>query len=116
MHRLRHRLELGAVGTGIWTITHHYALTTLRQLLRRLGIENADKFTLKCFRAGRATQLAVDERSLGVILQAGEWRSAAFTRYIDEDKVDSATFLAQALAESDHEGDLPGPPGLGAAA
>ena len=90
-------------GAAVWTLTAHLVLTQLRRILAQAGASGLDHFTLKCFRAGRATQLAVDGRSLGVILQAGERRSAAFTRYIDEEKVDAATFLVQTLAESEGE-------------
>ena len=38
-----------------------------------------------------------------ICVMAWEFLLAAFTRYIDEEKVDAATFLEQALAESDAE-------------
>ena len=48
----------------------------------------ADNLTLKAFRAGRTTEMAKSGCSLGQILCAGEWRSAAFLCYVDEDAVD----------------------------
>ena len=42
---------------------------------------------------------------MGTILQAGEWRSSAFLRYVDEDVVDGASLLARAIDVSDAEND-----------
>ena len=53
------------------------------------------------FRAGHATCLAKEGKSLGRILQAGEWKSAAFLSYVDEDAVDSSEFSNLVLDESD---------------
>ena len=61
------------------------------------------KFTLKAFRAGKATALAASGKSLGTILQAGEWRSSAFMSYVDTDVVDAAQILDQTLGASDEE-------------
>ena len=78
-------------------------LRTLRKYLNLLGIPNAQEYTLKAFRAGRATAMAAGGSSLGVILQAGDWRSAAFLRYLDETTIDTAAFLQQTLEGSDEE-------------
>ena len=42
---------------------------------------------------------------LGEILLAGEWRSAAFARYVDEAVVDAAQLRAQILEASDGDED-----------
>ena len=55
-----------------------------------LSIEKADQFfSLKAFRAGRATEMIKQNISLGSVLRAGEWRSAAMLRYLAEDEIDS---------------------------
>ena len=60
------------------------------------------RFTLKGFRAGRATSLACQGKSLAAILRAGEWRSAAVLRYLDIDSIDPAQLFEEAL-DSDIE-------------
>ena len=62
-----------------------------------------DLYTLKMFRAGHATELAKSGKSVGDILQVGEWRSAAFLAYVDEDLVDAAQILDHVLEDSDME-------------
>lgn len=68
-----------------------------------LGTDGAQRFTLKAFRAGKATELARSGKSLGAILSAGEWRSAAVLRYVDEDVVDAAEMLKTAVDQSSDE-------------
>ena len=67
------------------------------------GVEQASDFTLKTYRASAATALAACGHSLGDILRAGEWRSSAFLRYVDEDMVDGSSVLAAAIDASDVE-------------
>ena len=50
----------------------------VRRMLTLLGHKDANKCTLKAFRAGRATSLAAAGSPIGVILAAGEWKSSAF--------------------------------------
>ena len=78
-------------------------MKTLRRLLALLGVDGHSEFSLKAFRAGRATSLAAAGKSIGHILSAGEWRSAAFLSYIDTDAVDQAQLLDKTLDESDGE-------------
>ena len=78
-------------------------LSSIRRLLATLGVGSPTDSTLKMFRAGHATALAEEGKSLGHILQAGEWKSSAFLSYIDEDAVDAAQFLDLVLEDSDDE-------------
>ena len=55
--------------------------------------------TLKGFRAVRATSLAAAGVSLGEILAAREWRSAAFLRYCRADELSVPAVLNVVLAE-----------------
>ena len=41
--------------------------------------------------------LAAEGKSIGAILQAGEWRSAAFLAYVDEEAVDASQLLDKLL-------------------
>ena len=72
-------------------------------MLAMLKVPESDAYTPKAFRAGKATALAAAGCSLGDILTAGEWRSAAFLAYIDETTLDEAAFLDNTIAESDGE-------------
>ena len=90
-------------GQRLCEFTPHTFLSQLKRLLAILQIGGAEKTTLKCFRAGKATAMAAEGRGLGEILTAGEWRSKAFLRYIDEDMVDAAQLLSEAIEQSDGE-------------
>ena len=68
-----------------------------------LACDRAEQYSLMAFRAGRATALAAKGVSLGDILRAGEWRSSAFLRYVDEDVVDAAQMLNRIYEVSDGE-------------
>ena len=74
------------------------------RLLKLLAVGGAQKFSFKAFRAGKATEMAATGSTLHQILSAGEWRSAAFARYVDEDIADSAQLLRCTIdASSDEE-------------
>ena len=105
----RTQAHIGSVKDSkpLWNYTPDSALKALRRMLTLCNVPLADQFTLKAFRAGKATALAASGKSLGTILQAGEWRSSAFLSYVDTDAVDSAQLLEQTLAVSDDEGQAP---------
>ena len=63
----------------------------------------AESFTLKAFRAGKATQMARDGNNLALILQAGEWKTSSFLRYLDGEKVDEERALWCTLEMNDRE-------------
>lgn len=96
-------LERKPVGCRLWGFTAGQVLGYLRMHLGRIACDRADQYTLKTFRAGRATALAAKGVNLRDILRAGEWRSAAFLRYVGEDAVDASTFLNQIYELSDKE-------------
>ena len=79
------------------------ALSELRRLLTLLSCPSASSFGLKAFRMGRATALAREGKPLHVILQSGEWKSAAALSYADEDDLDFGGVLAAAYTHSDEE-------------
>ena len=60
--------------------------------------------TWKSWRGGKATAMASKGCSLGTILLAGEWKTAAFARYVSVENVDPAKLLEEAMADSDIEG------------
>ena len=102
-HRLQDFLQGRPQGARLWTSSSHLLLTTLRRVLGAVKVDRPDEFTFKAFRAGHATALAEEGKSIGDILNAGEWRSAAFLSYIDEDIVDAGQVLEQVLGDSDCE-------------
>ena len=79
------------------------ALAVLRRYLTMLGVPEAHQFTWKSIRAGRATQMAAQGFTLGAILTAGEWRSAAVFKYLHDSDIDAAEVLRQALDVSEDE-------------
>ena len=103
VHRLAPYLRKKRIGEQLWSFNHSQALASLRRLLTLNAAPDVSKFTLKAFRAGKATALAASGKSLGAILQAGEWRSSAFMSYVDTDVVDAAQILDQTLGASDDE-------------
>ena len=66
-----------------------------------LGHKDANRCTLKPFRAGRATSLAAAGPPIGVILAAGEWKSSAFLRYCQADEVSVSAVLEVVCAEDE---------------
>ena len=59
-------------------------------------------FTLKAYRTGRATELAVKGAPLGEISRPGKWKSKAVLAYINEDALDTAEFI-QAFDSDDEQ-------------
>ena len=101
--RVRAKLRTHVTSARLWEFTAASALKQLRRVLVLLAADNAASYTLKAFRAGKATALAVSGKSLGAILAAGEWRSSAFLSYVDTDTVDHAQILNQTLEASEDE-------------
>ena len=66
---------------------------------------DASQLTWKSFRVGHATHLAITGESLGQIMAAGEWRSAAFAACVDPNSLDAEVFLNQTMVMSDNEED-----------
>jgi hypothetical protein len=83
---------------SIFEFTASQFLTSIRKFLTLLDYDNAPNFTFKSFRAGKAQQLAKDGVSLGTILQSGEWRSAAYLRYVEVEALE----INQAFQEVYH--------------
>ena len=98
VHRLKPKLASMGRAEPLWQLSAHEAVKSLRRLLTLLKVTCPDEFTLKAFRAGRATALAAAGKSVVDILLAGEWRSAAFLSYVDSDLVDSAQLLVGSSA------------------
>ncbi len=93
-------------GTLLWEFKSAPTLQLLRTQIGLSGsAEGRRSLTWKSWRAGKATQLAKDGRSIGQILLAGEWKSASFDRYVDTGLIDPSALLQVALDQSDDEAD-----------
>ena len=103
VHSVSTLLERRQVGERLWNFTSYALLRMLRRCLAVLGTEHAKAFTLKGFRAGHATELAVNGASWSQILMQGEWKSLAALRYIDADAVDASAASWEAVAGSSEE-------------
>ena len=102
-HRLSGFLARFPVGAKLWSWDSQELTRLLKRLLTLLMVPGADKFTFKAFRAGKATELAKAGATLGSILLAGEWKSSAVTRYIDEDALDAPALIGIVADGSDGE-------------
>jgi len=79
------------------------ALSALKRVLGVLGVPNAAAVSFKAFRAGKATSMASSGYTLAQILNAGEWRSSAYIKYVDETLADEQEVLRQAVENSSDE-------------
>ena len=106
VHRVTAWVSASALlpGQKLWAnATQACALTHMRRLLTLLGTPDAHQCSWKAVRSGRATEMAADGFTLAKILEAGEWRSSAFLRYIDETAADQGQSLRAALEENDED-------------
>ena len=87
-------------------VTAPAALRRLRQRLLRLGTTDAAAYRLHDFRRGHAQDLVHSGSRLGEILAAGQWRSAAFVLYLDQQVLDTGAVVeAHMNMSSDEEGE-----------
>lgn len=89
------------LGHKLWEFQSGQTLKHIKKQLRMLGYVKFEDFTWKSFRAGRATEMADDGYSLEQIVLAGEWRSVAFLRHLDVEKVNPCRLLGTTVDESD---------------
>jgi len=90
-------------GAKIFGHTNHSFVELVRRLLTLLEVEGAARFTLKGFRAGKASALIASGLSLKQTMEAGEWRSLAVASYLDESVIDASRVLAVLDEASDEE-------------
>ena len=98
-----HRLD-GAGGVHSQRLSNRTAYHVQRDFradLASCNVEGAAKYTLKAFRAGKATDMAARGESFSAILECGEWRSSALLRYLSESEVDKFAFLKNAVLEDE---------------
>ena len=103
VHRLKLLLAKQDRAAPLWAFESGGALQQLRRLLTLCHAPSAPNYMFKAFRAGKATALAAAGKTVGQILTAGEWKSAALLNYVDTDVVDQAQLLDQVVDQSDEE-------------
>ena len=99
-HRVKVFLERNSIRPGERLFPLLKPVATLKLVIRSLlllSVPAAQHLTWKSIRAGHATHLAASGATLATILEAGEWRSAAFLSYIDSNIADAAEVLRQTL-------------------
>ena len=85
----------------LFDLTSLSFLKDVRRMLTLLGHTEANKCTLKAFRAGRATSLAAAGPLTGIILAAGEWKSSTFLQYCQADEVSVSAVLDVVCTEDE---------------
>ena len=99
------RLQQLTVGEKVWTFTQGDAKRKLNRYLGLLGVMEAEAFTFKAIRAGRATDMAANGYTLGEITSAGEWMDPkSALPYVKDDVADAVEILRQ-MIEMDNEDD-----------
>ena len=73
----------------------------MKRLLTFIGVEHPNSYGLKAFRRGCATDMALAGKPLYEILQAGEWKSAAFREYLDRNELEPLAFMNAVENQSD---------------
>lgn len=71
--------------------------------MERLHFPDAEKLTLKAFRSGMATQMALDGEDPIAIMKAGEWSGKVHKRYVHNKTIDAVRAVEFITAESDEE-------------
>ena len=81
------------------------ALRELRSALAAVEFARANSYRTHDFRRGHARDLQRAGKTLAEILSAGEWRSCAFMRYLDEHELERDAVVEAHVCESDSETD-----------
>ncbi|CAE7038795.1 unnamed protein product [Symbiodinium natans] len=102
-HRLKQRLHGLTTGQQLFKWSPGQMLKRFRDMLTMLGVPDAGHFGFKAFRAGKATALAKAGCPTHVIMQMGQWRSAAILRYVDPDALDEGVFWSEVARECEED-------------
>jgi hypothetical protein len=104
VHAIQQWIETFEEGAAPFAnITAAAARAELRRRLAVLHIGNPSSYKLHDFRRGHAQDLLEAKAPLYIILQAGEWRSAAFLQYLDSSEVEAGAVLQSHLVASSDE-------------
>ena len=89
----------------VFPFTYPSFLNTYRAHLVALGVPDAQEHDTKDFRRGTAQEMIASGSSLAEVLNAGQWRSAAFLLYLDKAEVQEEAVFAAMDCLSDDEAD-----------
>ena len=84
-------------------ITADRAVKVLREVLEILGVKDCREYATHDFRRGHAEDLRAAGATLREILEAGEWRSPAFLKYLDLVALEMDMVVQAHLDESEDE-------------
>ena len=84
-------------------ITKADALASLRSMLAAIGVEKAECYRSHDMRRGHTLDLQCAKAPLWQILEAGEWSSPAFLKYLDLHKLDQELVVQAHCLESDSD-------------
>ena len=101
--RLEEFLKNFHPGQRLWNVSARHFQHKVRWLLKNVGKPEGERFSLRSFRASRATCLAKQGKGLRTILELGEWKGKAALQYMNESILDDAAFLQVAVDQSDEE-------------
>ena len=91
-------------GTAPWELlSASYVRLRLKRILEQLGIPGAAKFGTHDFRRGHAEDLRKSGSSLAEILNAGQWQSASFMKYIEEVGLERDVAYLCAISEEEEQ-------------
>ena len=88
-------------GQRLYNMNFYEFTKRVKEALRSLNFDNVEKFTLKAFRAGRATELVCREVHLAKIMEKGERSSKVIFCYINMEQVDQAVLLHKLTEQDD---------------
>ena len=69
----------------------------------QLEVADSATFVLHDFRRGHARDLQLDGANLRAILEAGQWRSCAFLKYLDVEGLERDAIVEAHVCESSDE-------------
>ena len=84
-------------------ISAYDARTKLREMLSAAGVQGSESYRTHDLRRGHALDLQLSGAPLWEILQAGEWSSPAFLKYLDLHCLDRDLVVQAHAGESDSE-------------
>ena len=84
-------------------ITAHAAVFELRLMLAAIGVEKSECYRSHDIRRGHALDLQCAGAPLWKILEAGEWSSPAFMKYLDMHQLDRELVVQAHCGESDSD-------------
>jgi len=104
IHVLGKFVQTCADGSQLFSgITAADALIALRHMLKSLGVPGHEAYRTHDLRRGHALDLQCSGAPLWEIVEAGEWASPAFLKYLDLHRLDTELVVQARAGDSDSE-------------